>query len=132
MLSRGIVEAPNKTSLPSMLRSEEKRARYDATWAQAWLQPVSPPPASIAISVVEPRNYDLEYKIEVRTRKDGGEYFAPQIQWKTTASLQSGEGAPTIEPKGTILILHRVPRLQGVHDALGALPRAKRLSLCAR
>jgi pimeloyl-ACP methyl ester carboxylesterase len=106
MLSRGIVEAPNKTSLPSMVKSEEKRTRYDATWSQAWLQPGSPPAASIAIAIVEPRDYQLEYKIEVRTRKDGGKYFAPQIKWDAAVTSAAGEVAPTIAPKGTILILH--------------------------
>ena len=106
MLSRGIVEAPNKKSLPSIVKSEERRAKYDATWAQAWLQPVSSPAASIAIAVVEPRDYQLDYKIEVRTRKDGGNYLAPQIQWNVAASSQSGVGSSIVEPKGTILILH--------------------------
>ncbi|MFT3783068.1 MAG: alpha/beta fold hydrolase [Nibricoccus sp.] len=101
MLSRRVVEAPNKSYLPSMVRDEKKRAKYDATWSQVWLQPVGPPAAELAVAVVEPRNYGMVHKIDLRTRKDGKKYLAMDLQWEVPSA-----GAPLAEPKGTILILH--------------------------
>jgi pimeloyl-ACP methyl ester carboxylesterase len=101
MLSRGIVEAPNKTSLPGMVKDEKRRAKYDETWAQSWQQPVGPPTASLAVAVMEPGDYSPSYKIDLKTNAKGGKYLSPDLRWEKRAQTSA-----VAEPKGTILILH--------------------------
>jgi len=109
MLTKAIVEAPNRRDVPWLLQPGNTKAlaKYDQTYARAWLLPVGPPAAELAVAVIEPGDYKLAHAIKTGEFKNGRAPVWPQSDWTLPAAPLAGLAAP----KATILILH------GYHDA---------------
>ena len=109
MLTKAIVQAPNRSYVPWLLRSENAQAlaKYDRTYTQAWRLPVGPPKAELAVAVIEPGDYHLVHAIKTGEFKNGHAQAWPQSDWDLPAKPIPGLTAP----KATLLVLH------GYHDA---------------
>ena len=109
MVTKRIVEAPNRVDPPWLLRPENASvlAHNDLLYRQAWRVPVGPPPAELAVAVIEPGDYRLAHSIKTGERRNGKAPVWPQSDWTLPATPLPG----LIAPKGTLLVLH------GYHDA---------------
>jgi pimeloyl-ACP methyl ester carboxylesterase len=104
MLTKAIVQAPNRRGVPYVLRPEgaKQLQRDDQTYAEAWMLPVGPPAAKLAVAVIEPGNYAMVHSIEVEKLQNGRAHAWPKTEWKLPASPLPGSPPA----KATILILH--------------------------
>ena len=108
MLTKAIVQAPNRRDVPWLLRPENASvlAHNDQLYRHSWRLPVGPPDAELAVAVIEPGNYRLAHSIKTGERINGRAPVWPQSDWQLPADPLPGLDAP----KGTLLILH------GYHD----------------
>ena len=102
LLTKAIVEAPNRRSLPHVLspKGENALRRDDQTYVMAWMLPVGPPPAALSVAVVAPGNYQMVHSIKTGEFKNGRAPVWPQTDWTLPPTL------PPAAPKATILALH--------------------------
>jgi pimeloyl-ACP methyl ester carboxylesterase len=103
MLTKAIVEAPNKLRTPYILRPESAKQlqRDEQTFSAAWRVPVGPPAAQLAVAVVEPGDYGMTHSIEMGLANNGRPHAWPKTEWTLPAIRASAQ-----PPKGTILVLH--------------------------
>ena len=80
MLTKAIVEAPNRRALPYVLspKGANQRQRDDRTYAMAWILPVGPPAAELSVAVVAPGNYRMVHAIKTGTSRNGRPRAWPQ------------------------------------------------------
>jgi pimeloyl-ACP methyl ester carboxylesterase len=104
MLTKAIVEAPNKLRTPYILRPESAKQlqRDDQTYAAAWMVPVGPPAAKLSVAVVEPGDYRMTHSIETSPAGNGRLHAWPRTEW----TLPPIHASPPPPPKGTLLVLH--------------------------
>lgn len=102
LLTKAIVEAPNRRSLPYVLSPQGKQQlrRDDRTYAKAWMLPVGPPPAKLSVAVVAPGNYRMTHTIKTGTFRNGRAPVWPQTDWTLPPT------DPPAAPKATIVVLH--------------------------
>ncbi len=102
MLTKAIVEAPNRRIVPYVLSPKGARQleRDDRTYAMAWMLPVGPPPAQLSVAVITPGNYHLSHTIKTGKTKHGRAPVWPQTDWTLPPTN------PPAAPKATILVLH--------------------------
>lgn len=103
-LAKAVVEAPNRRELPWLLQPKNTAvlAHNDLLYRPAWRVPVGPLVAELAVAVIEPGDYQLAHSIKTGTPKNRKAPVWPQSDWK----LPDGSGATTVQPKGTVLVLH--------------------------
>lgn len=97
ILANMAITAPNQQHEPRTVSDPAYAARFDSVCAQTWRLPVGPPPAELAISVVEPGNYDFYYKLEPKESK-GWKWLEPDFTWKLPPK--------PLAAKGTLVLLH--------------------------
>ncbi len=97
MLANMAITAPNQQRVPRTVSDPAYAARFDSVCAQTWRLPVGPPPAELAVSLVEPGDYGFTYKLEPK-ESNGGRWLEPDFGWTLPAK--------PLPPKGTIVLLH--------------------------
>ncbi len=103
LLTKAIVEAPNELRVPYVLKPESAKRllRDDQTYAAAWMLPVGPPAAKLAVAVIEPGDYGLVNSIASGPVKNGRAHYWPSNEW----TLPAKHASEPQSPKATILVL---------------------------
>lgn len=105
VLAPKIVTAPNTTggARPGFaVDHPEARVALAQLYARTLRVPVpGPPAAEIAIGVIEPGDYRHEYDLAVQSVDPSKPRYAVTTRWEPLPA-----GAPPLEPKGTIVLLH--------------------------
>lgn len=102
MLAKIAVDAPNRESVPPLLRNSTFVELVQKTYAQTWQVEVGPPAARLAVAVVEPADYTFKHRLWY-DEKDGRARLRYNLTWEPPAK---NDGTNRIEPKGTVLLLH--------------------------
>ena len=102
-----MVKAPNRQGLPPEFKDKKNLAGCDLFYAQSWRTPVGPPPADLAVAVINPGDYHLVYDIKETMRPDGGGTFAVKINSKGPESPAELAGNGLL-PKATLVLLHGI------------------------
>ncbi len=126
ILARRMVTAPNRQSVPQVVGDPRVAERFDRTYAQAWRVPVGPPAAELSVAVIEPGDYQLKDTVETKFAPNGSGSLTYSINWAFRSA-----GAPTLQPKGTIVLLHGilVTKEYMIHWALDLAQRGYRTVL---
>jgi pimeloyl-ACP methyl ester carboxylesterase len=103
LLAKRIVQAPNRRGVPQMTKDPKAVEFLAKTFAQTLRIPVGPPPAELAVAVVEPGDYQLKHQLDVKRNPDGSGSINYKIEWKFRPT-----DAPAIKPKATIVLLHGI------------------------
>jgi len=105
LLAPKIVTAPNTAggAGPAFASTNpEARIALARLYARTLRVPVpGPPAAEIAIGVIEPGDYRHEYELMVQSADPSKPRYAVTTRWEPLPA-----GAPRLEPKGTIVLLH--------------------------
>lgn len=99
-IARQIVEAPRDDATRLLLNEKDRSTIEEALELRTTQIPVGPPAAQLALTVVPPRDYGLEYQSEVSYSGGKGNLNA-RVQWAETEKL--GEIHET--PRGTVILL---------------------------
>lgn len=99
-IARQIVETPGVDATHLLLDDEDVGAIEDALELSTMRIPVGPPAAELALTVVPPRNYGLEYQSEI-THSGGKGRLTAKFQW----AKPEDRGDIRKPPRGTVILL---------------------------
>lgn len=102
MLATMAIKAPNQQQTPRAVADHTYAEKFDSLYAQSWRVPVGPPPAELAVSVVEPGDYQFSYAIDLKQNEHGFRWLEPKFEWKLPDRATSAHATV----KGTIVVLH--------------------------
>ena len=108
-LADRMIRAPNQQQIPDVFKALNKAAPVlnANLYSLATKVPVGPPAAELAVAVLEPGDYKLDYTFndQTSTRPDGSSVSA--LSFNLTATVPD-PGTPPVSPKGTLFLLHGV------------------------
>lgn len=99
-IARQIVEAPGTDATRLLLNEKDTATIETALELRTMRIPVGPPTAMLALTVVPPRDYGLEYESEISYSGGKGRLNA-RLQWADTENL----GAVRETPRSTVILL---------------------------
>lgn len=99
-IARQIVEAPGTDATRLLLNEKDTATIEKALELRTMRIPVGPPTAMLALTVVPPRDYGLEYESEISYSGGKGRLNA-RLQWADTENL----GAARETPRSTVILL---------------------------
>lgn len=99
-IARQIVEAPGDDATRLLLTQKDRRTIEEALNLHTMQIPVGPPAAQLALTMVPPRDYGLEYQSEISYSGGKGTLNA-RVRWAETEKL--GEIRETA--RGTVILL---------------------------
>ncbi len=102
ILAKTVIQAPNRDAPPRVVRNPEFGQKVAALYAQSWNLSVGPPTAELSVAVIEPGDYQLDYKVSFKTNAQGRKRLATDLNWVVPNLTHSKPR----RPKGTLLILH--------------------------
>lgn len=102
-LAKHIVRAPNQRPMPEILR--QAATASEQAGLTNWRIAVGPPDAELAVAILEPGNFNLRFETSERADPDdpSRRIKKAKVTWKWP---KPGETRTSIEPKGTVVLLH--------------------------
>jgi pimeloyl-ACP methyl ester carboxylesterase len=103
LLARKVVAPPNKSGIKALFADSSVVRHAPLAFTEVWKVRVGPPAADIAVAVIEPGDYGLEYELRLSYPEGRG----PNIDqlkafWRPAREVTRRAGPP----KGTLVFLH--------------------------
>jgi pimeloyl-ACP methyl ester carboxylesterase len=105
-LATRIVRAPNQHGVPGALK---KAATFTDLYLPNWTVRVGPPAADLSVAIVEPNDYEFDYRFaeEPGAKSSESGKFAFHFSARMAAKDPAAEHAKA-PPKGTLVLLHGI------------------------
>lgn len=103
MIAAQIAAAPNRHGMPRALSNPKLLAEADAAYGAQWRVPVGPPSAEVAVAVLHPAEYALDYRVEEKQKTETQGTIHFQLNWQR---LKAGAPVPALPVRGTLVLLH--------------------------
>lgn len=108
ILAAQIVTAPNKNGLPRALRDPVKRTTIDSTYVQSWRVPITQPPATLAVAIIDPADFKFEFHAEVNQDAQTRQITAHASVNFTVSKQDASAKSQAPPPQGTLVLLHGI------------------------
>lgn len=101
ILAKTVIRAPNKDNKPWAVRDKAYRARLAKIYAEEFTVDVWPS-AKLSVAVIEPGDYQLSYRVFLKTNQAGKKRIVSEIEW----DRPDPDATPATWNRKTVLVLH--------------------------